>query len=255
MAGGGERGMLFVEISGIPLSFGARDLRFYFTSYVEREKFALFHFKKRALHSPKTKTLYSKTECVEMKTKDEKPTSSKEKKGEKREEEKKVSNDASKQKKKEKCNCCLIQLKKEADIEPFLANRFVCLLKNFKHSQGNNKNEKCYIDLVSSKDSLSLLCTLSVLRYKSEDGVTLAKSDDIWTWMSELRPPSFISNGNVGTPTKVIIRNYRKGMVPNGLLQMLNIHSQSIHFSDNPISDGRYHSSRYYHCARKQHVQ
>uniref|UniRef100_A0A0R3RFQ4 G-patch domain-containing protein n=1 Tax=Elaeophora elaphi TaxID=1147741 RepID=A0A0R3RFQ4_9BILA len=160
----------YAIIRNIPKAYHARHLRYFFSHYVENERFHCFHYR----HRPE----------IHVASNVDEPTTSKE----------------------YQRFCCVVSFKNEED-------RTACIryyhLKFWIDEEGHQMPLKCFIfSLKSCKVPSNGSSTSSNLDFRS---------------LIELKPPSLMPLGNVGTPTKFFFEQIRLCKLPPTVLTKLGI--------------------------------
>jgi len=188
----------FVTVNNIPPGLHTADLRRFFSSFVESEKFICFHFRHRPEKgkvseggrnsTPSTsQASYSSQTCGRVHT-------------------------ASTSKSDKVTNCCIVKVKAE-----------------FVSSFVSQYHRKHWLD--SEEEEVSDMCFISKLKLDAagvpdsggvvESSVNLNNSELLK--LPELKPPAMMPNGNVGTSTKFFLKAINECRLPAKLIGKLKL--------------------------------
>lgn len=106
--------------------------------------------------------------------------------------------------------CCLVALKTKNDREEFIEEFHK---RNWLNSAGTEIPRKCFVDRLKVRGS-------------SEEGSSTSVSVNDLKEMIELKPPSVMPNGNIGTPSQYFLEQIRQCRLPASVIAKLGIETQ-----------------------------
>ena len=187
-------------IVNIPSSFHATDLRSFFSAFVETSRFELFHFlHRKEEHKPISNIQMSQINQEESK--------------------------------KDVACCAFVKLKNEEQDFSYFHKLYSG--KEWIDQKGNTYNSTCRIMVAKDETFLKKQQpeTKQISKYLTNREKKLqnhsnsqpkSNSFDFSDFL-EFHPPAGLPNGNVGTPTELILEAVEKCIIPTSLLKRLGI--------------------------------
>uniref|UniRef100_A0A8R1HIZ4 G-patch domain-containing protein n=1 Tax=Caenorhabditis japonica TaxID=281687 RepID=A0A8R1HIZ4_CAEJA len=164
----------YAVVRNIPKELHSKDLRKYFSRFIEAEKFECFHYKHRPeLQAAKEGDVASKSVTC----------------------------------------CCIVALKSLQDREEFIAEFHK---RNWINVTGAEIPRRCFVDRLRVKNSEG---------DSSSDMGSISETD--LRDMVELKPPTPMPKGNIGTPTQYFLEQIRLCRMPTYLINKLGITTNS----------------------------
>jgi len=190
----------FVIVSNIPSAFHTSDLRRFFSSFVETEKFSCFHFRHRPekgkvsdvekySSSNSRNSSYSSETCARV-------------------------HKASTSKSDRATTCCIVKMKTEF-VSSFLAQYH---RKHWLDSNNEEIGAKCFVSKVKSADKIA---ASEVPDTENDNSVNF--SDSEFLKLPELQPPNMMPYGNVGTSTSFFLTAIKECRLPAKLIGKLKL--------------------------------